>query len=499
MFFAGVFVVFALGADDIFVAVDKWKNARIELQVDATTADTAAKALPDAAGAMFLTTLTTAVAFFGTALCPVAPIRMFAIFCGLLIVFDYIMCVLLVFPALCIYDQYRHKKNCCCRCHFCHRLEAAEDDDDCEIGPDGQEQEQQQQQQPHESQDQEGEKKHTSLIHRILTAFYHVLHKTRYFLCVACLAAIILAIVFAAKMTLPTSSDVRLLDSDSFQYEKNYEWRQRLLYSVMSKKGGSSAFVMWGVTPADTGDHSNPESFSQLVLDDSFEPSKRDAQIYLRDFCERFFANEWASPLPGEQESTCAINVFDEWLQTQSTLDVPDDIYQEHCNGATGLPMTEADFDACVYHWGQANREQSILARNGRVEVIFFGFSSRVRYDSPYDDLDREWHTIENWINNEVDTTAPASANGMFFTSIDWWWYDTNGNMLSTAYVAAAIAIATAAVVILFSSRSVVLTIFAAFTIGYVLASVTASLVAIGWTLGFLESVCFAILIGISK
>lgn len=72
--FIGIFVVFALGADDIFVAVDKWKNARIKLGTQADTTAVAAKALPDAAGSMFLTTLTTAVAFFGTAICPVVRI-----------------------------------------------------------------------------------------------------------------------------------------------------------------------------------------------------------------------------------------------------------------------------------------------------------------------------------------------------------------------------------------------------------------------------------------
>jgi hypothetical protein len=69
--FIGIFVVFALGADDIFVAVDKWKNARLKLGMNAETTAVAAAALPDAAGSMFLTSLTTAVAFFGTAICPV--------------------------------------------------------------------------------------------------------------------------------------------------------------------------------------------------------------------------------------------------------------------------------------------------------------------------------------------------------------------------------------------------------------------------------------------
>jgi hypothetical protein len=96
--FLGIFVVFAIGADDVFVAVDKWKNARLEHGMDLSVAEIAIYALPDAAGAMFLTSLTTAVAFFATAICPVAPIRCFSVFCGLLIVMDYIMCVALVFP-----------------------------------------------------------------------------------------------------------------------------------------------------------------------------------------------------------------------------------------------------------------------------------------------------------------------------------------------------------------------------------------------------------------
>lgn len=61
--------MFALGADDIFVAVDKWKNARLEHK-KASTQQIAAIALPDAAQSMFLTTSTTTVAFFGTAICP---------------------------------------------------------------------------------------------------------------------------------------------------------------------------------------------------------------------------------------------------------------------------------------------------------------------------------------------------------------------------------------------------------------------------------------------
>ena len=47
--FIGLFVIFALGADDIFVAVDKWKNTRLNNK-DLTTEEIAGIALPNAAG-----------------------------------------------------------------------------------------------------------------------------------------------------------------------------------------------------------------------------------------------------------------------------------------------------------------------------------------------------------------------------------------------------------------------------------------------------------------
>jgi hypothetical protein len=227
--FIGVFVVFALGADDIFVAVDKWKNARIE-HPKASTEFIAAIALPDAAGAMFMTTVTTAIAFFGTAICPVAPIKLFAIFCGLLIMFDYLMCILLVFPALCIYDRRLQggRSNCCITCHCCHRCEAGSEDEDAE-----------------------GEKQ--SLIRRIFLAYYAVLHRIRWGLLVACIAGFGVCIYFATTLELPTSADVRILDENN-EFEQNYMWRQKLLYDALLKSGGSEVLVGFGLKPADTGD-----------------------------------------------------------------------------------------------------------------------------------------------------------------------------------------------------------------------------------------------------
>jgi predicted RND superfamily exporter protein len=217
----------------VFVAVDKWKNARLDYP-KASTEFIAAVALPDAAGAMFLTTLTTSIAFFATSICPVAPVKMFAIFCGLLIMLDYIMCVLLIFPTLCIYDKALQagRANCCISISCCRRNQPQGEGDEID----------------------ETTEEKPSLIRRILFGYYNLLHKARWGLFIICFAALAVSAYYATTLDLPVTLDVRLLDETN-QFEQNYRWRQKLLNDVLVKSAGSNAYAFWGITPADTGDH----------------------------------------------------------------------------------------------------------------------------------------------------------------------------------------------------------------------------------------------------
>lgn len=165
----------------------------------------------------------------------------------------------------------------------------------------------------------------------------------------------IVSAISAASTEMPTSSDVRMYSTlfaahleakpralpstrlvsnysspflpsaaptneDDNQYEQNYPWRRRLLHETLWKsKVGARLLVMWGVSPADTGDRNNPESWSQLVLDDDFEPCRQDSQVYLREICVRFIANAFASQV--EQDYVCPMNRFDAWLEEQSNLE----------------------------------------------------------------------------------------------------------------------------------------------------------------------------------
>jgi predicted RND superfamily exporter protein len=467
--FVGLFVIFAIGADDIFVAVDKWKNARKD-NMYSTTEEVAAIALPNAAGAMFLTTFTTAVAFFATAICPVIPIKCFAIFLGLLVVFDYLMNVLLVFPALCMYDQWilAGKKSCCIH------IERKKSGEMLSKG------------------DQNQEK--ISFIHRILSGFYKIIHKARWPAVLLTMFAITICAIESAKFKLPDSARVPLFKSDN-QYEQHYNWNEKLLSQTLINKAGGSALVVWGVLPADTGNFLDPKSGTTLVLDTSFSAKSPDAQSYLLNICKKIFSSDFASPTT--QDFICPLNGFDNWLKSQTKRAQPDQAYIDNCSGATQIPVLESSFDQCIIAYSKEVNDIRILQNKGIVKIIYFQTELQARWNSPHSFIGEQWSKIQSWLDREKEI-APSGVGNFFFSSETFVWYDTNNNMMSTAVSASIIALTGAASVIFLSSRSFMMTLFGSISIMYVLFATIACLIGMGWELGFLESICIAILIGLS-
>eukprot|EP00979_Chaetoceros_neogracilis_P017965 scaffold10546_cov266-Chaetoceros_neogracile.AAC.3 len=474
--FIGVFVSAALGADDLFVAVDKFKNARIHNR-SGSTEDVAEVALPDAAGAMLLTTSTTMVAFFATCICPVPPILCFAVYCGLMILFNYIMNIFLVFPALCLYDSWLQRGSTNCLVAICAKKAGEEDDiEDLEI------------------EDPEYKKPmKLSLIHRGLSGYYFYLHKFRWPVLVASLVATGVCLYFALGLPIPENTQVRLLPA-GHPLELHFLWQPVLLSSSIFSTG-SSIQLIFGLTPGDTGTQNNPDTLSKLLLDKDFNPSEQASQVYLKEFCSTFFDLEFNYKPFAEYK--CAINEFEIWLGDQSTSAAPDPVYTNNCNGASAVPLPASDFDPCIIAWSQSVSNRDVLHKNGDVKILVVDAVSSIDFTSSIADIDNAWNNYENFLIAQKKE-APAGSKGFIHASPLWWWADTNQQMLSTAIGAACIAIAFSAAVVLFSSRSLLLTLFSGVCILYVLAAATATLVGMGWELGFLESVCFAILVGIS-
>ncbi|XP_061167576.1 protein dispatched homolog 3-like [Saccostrea echinata] len=109
-----IFIILGIGADDLFVFYDNWRLTAF------STYPSLAHRLSDAYSksvlSMFITSLTTAVAFFSSSIFSLLATRSFGIFSGVLVIYNY-MSVIIFFPTvITVYHLKFEQWNCpCCR------------------------------------------------------------------------------------------------------------------------------------------------------------------------------------------------------------------------------------------------------------------------------------------------------------------------------------------------------------------------------------------------
>ena len=108
-----VFIVLGIGADDIFVFFDTWKESGFKSFP--SLAHRLSYAYKRAARAMFFTSITTATAFIVSAASPFLGISSFGVFSGILILVNY-MSVIIFVPTVIVTYHVWWAKNCCCCC-----------------------------------------------------------------------------------------------------------------------------------------------------------------------------------------------------------------------------------------------------------------------------------------------------------------------------------------------------------------------------------------------
>ena len=112
-----LYIVLAIGADDIFVFMDNWVQAGIRPRADNCTyiKGRMAHAWKIAGTAMGITSMTTMAAFIATMTSPLLEIGLFGLFAAILVFFDYLLVMTFFAAAVVIHHRnYEHTIGCCC-------------------------------------------------------------------------------------------------------------------------------------------------------------------------------------------------------------------------------------------------------------------------------------------------------------------------------------------------------------------------------------------------
>jgi len=112
--FLSIFMILGIGADDVFVLLDAWKQARVALDGSGTPPQVFAMAYRRAFSAMLTTTSTTCAAFIFGSFSEIPAVSSFCLFAGIVVIFDFLWCIAFFASSIPVYERFFMGKSCCC-------------------------------------------------------------------------------------------------------------------------------------------------------------------------------------------------------------------------------------------------------------------------------------------------------------------------------------------------------------------------------------------------
>ena len=369
---------------------------------------------------------------------------------------DYVLSLLIMYPSLCMYDSWRLNG------YKGVWLKFGRGDENNNVKAD--------------EEGHDGNQKSCGA--RTLSFHYTIIHKLRWLLLLVSMGAIIACSFVVAKLRSPTD-DPSFLPSNN-RYERHRNWSQQLLSSALSQR--NVATFIFGAIPADTGNYWIPDDHSQPVVDPNFNPRDEATQEYILNFCESIYDT---SSLVKPPEYTCIMKGFDLWLQSNSQSANQSQEYRENCSQASSsVPVSPQVFDSCIIAYSEVTNNAHVITHDGTVvQTLSIHGLLRQSSSSEEEEQGKEWARLNTW-SEDQRRTAPPGGNKFFVASWEQWKYDTYDNARISAYTSALIALVCAAVMILLTSQSILVAIYAVVSITYVFVASTACLVILGWELG---------------
>ncbi|XP_034128147.1 protein dispatched [Drosophila guanche] len=528
-----VVVIIGIGADDVFLFLKIWQCVLTERfgctnRCTLTTAQSQS-ALPTplehgehtetlenimaltmrhAAASMFVTSLTTAGAFYASYSSSITAIKCFGIFAGTVVVTNYLLMITWL-PATVSIMERLFASRISCRQPLLQRLMHS-----CKKS-----------------------------INRFCQVFEECITQSimnyayMWLLLFGALGTSSAIIVFwYPGLQLPEKSHFQLFVSqhpfEVYSSIKHQFWFEKPLQVYENFK--MHMHFVWGVQAVDDGDYTNPKSYGSLHYDNNFSISSKPAQLWVLDFCQSvrqqpFYQETFGMLLPNcfienlidfmkrrciddmdirrKDRSPCCDaqfpyepHIFDLCLP-QSVANLYDTtmFFQPGVAGpkfASTNPLEEDD-----YYGISVNDSLESAGANGSaislsVKALVIEFESNVAYSTVYANIKEFYETVEHWFQQQL-ATAPVELRGGWFTS-DLKFYNVQDTLSHDTIVAITLAMAASLLVLLCFTLNLLISIYAVLTVSLSIFNTVAVLILLGWQLNILESIAVSTAIGLA-
>eukprot|EP00041_Stephanoeca_diplocostata_P025695 m.678196 g.678196 ORF g.678196 m.678196 type:complete len:1033 (+) comp22804_c1_seq2:366-3464(+) len=512
--FMSMFIILGIGADDIFILLDAWKQSAHAVKAPASDgADEFEVRMSQlqrrfewtfrrAAWAMLVTSLTTSAAFLMNIVSAVVPIKIFGIFTAFMVMTNFFM-VITYYPALVIVWEEYIKHHCCtsCACCRCNEKEsvsflAAGDAPVSNLKP--------------TDDVVPNIEDYRWLERKLHSVFAPWLHRNHRAVAGGFVVLTIMCAVFASQVSVSQEAAQWVPSDDPTQQIIDLEREDFTRSSRVNQ-----VWYVAGMDPIDRAGTNgfNVEDIGNAVFLPTFDMSSEAAQQAYVDNCDDMLTWDNVRKTDGVNEVLCPMWEFRAYVQTvlNETFPVPatqfiDRLvrftkYIEARNGpATDVSVLNSIDDREFRREKVAGLEQTIrfLARASPPKLAYMCtvLNSTIGVQLPA----KETRPLYTYFNDKVATlqTAEPGYYTTYQTAQEYLWMRLEELLLENALFAMLISLTIAFLIVWVSTRDVGLSLMSALTIFGIVLTLMATMVWISWEISVIESICLTILVGLS-
>ncbi|XP_041720847.1 protein dispatched homolog 1 [Coregonus clupeaformis] len=486
-------ILVGIGADDAFVLCDVWNYTKFD-KPNAELSETVSITLQHAALSMFVTSFTTAAAFYANYVSNITAIRCFGVYAGTAILVNYILMVTWLPAVVVLHERYLPNIFTCSKpphqqTGFCTRTLWA---NLCQKA-----------------------NKCLFTVSEASRIFFEkvlpcIVIKLRY-LWLFCFLAFTVGGAYVVcvnpKMKLPSLelSEFKVFRS-SHPFER-YDAEYKKLFMFERVHHGEDLHmpitIIWGVTPVDNGDPLNPKNKGKLMLDKTFNIASPASQLWILNFCQKLRNQSFVFQSEEQDFTSCFIETFKQWMENRDCEEAS--VYP--CCSQSTFPYKQDVFELCIKRAiMELDRSTSFhldsktpgprFDINDTIRAIVLEFKSTYLFTLAYEKMHQFYHEVDTWIQEELKNAPDGLSYGWFVSNLEF--YDLQDSLSDGTLIAMALSVVVAFVVMLLTTWNIIISLYAILSIAGTIFVTVGSLVLLGWELNVLESVTISVAVGLS-
>eukprot|EP00924_Labyrinthula_sp_SR-Ha-C_P005077 snap_masked-scaffold_1-processed-gene-20.21-mRNA-1 protein AED:1.00 eAED:1.00 QI:0/-1/0/0/-1/1/1/0/1001 len=522
--FTAMFLILGIGVDNIFIFFDQLEQAKLLVQPneeekqdlnkedppvapgktlsasDTLFAKRLDHALGQAAESVFVTTLTTAGAFFAASFYPLAPIAEFAIYAGLVVVANFLM-LFLVYPSTAvIHEQYTKSKFCCCInknyiADVCENALVSEA-------------------QLKENEDQSEVVEVDTWESRFVNNMYLPLMQQKLAPWFSIGFQIILLAIFlgsASQLEVPTQVEGNFSPGHMF---RNIRDDSSKLFAGAAEEEFLDFQYTFGIKGIDRDGFSRwePNGYRGTpVFDEQFSIVSSEAQEHILFVCDALrnlvcikegeyeplvscqFPNSDLAVVPGSVD--CVLEDFYVFFQQENNIPTIEDAIEQAMELGDNDPFA---FTTLLQSFVSSGRVNDVLGFfDGRLGFLTLKYKATLKVDRPVSEVNPYLDFIFAF-EDEVRSLAPLQLKTTFQTSQARQDAVTSEAIIEGLFQGMIIAFSIAIVALVVTTDNYILGSFAFLTIAIIVCSILGTVQLVGWTLGQYEAIAIIVSIGLS-